>query len=97
MTTWNPRIPLNWRTGVFCFLMGAVFSAPIGMFPTKYFLFEPPESLVRLYPVLVVMSFVLLPLWCVLAVRQYPPLPALGTVTFVVGTIAGLLFPAVST
>jgi len=96
MATWNPKIPLNCRTAIFCFLIGSVFSAPVGLVPTKYLLFEPPESLTRLYPPVVIASFLLLPFWCAFAVRQYSPLPALGTITFVVGILAGLLFPAIS-
>lgn len=30
MANWNPKIPLNFRTIVFCFLMGTVLSMPAG-------------------------------------------------------------------
>jgi hypothetical protein len=96
MPTWNPQIPFNFRTGVFSFLMGSVFSVPVGLLPTRHLLFEPPESLTHLYPFVVTASFLLLPFWCVFAVRQYSPLPAFGTITFILGILAGLLFPAIS-
>jgi hypothetical protein len=30
MANWNPKIPLNFRTIVFCLLMGTVLSVPAG-------------------------------------------------------------------
>jgi hypothetical protein len=97
MAKWNPNIPLNFRTGVFCFLMGSVCSVPISFFPTRPLLIELPESILQLYPPLVISSFILLPIWSFFVVRCYKPLPVIGGITFILGNLVGLLFPAIST
>lgn len=86
-------IPLNWRTVVFCFLMGSVLSVPIGGIPSRFILWEPPEYLYDYYEWTVVGSFLLLPFWSI-AVRPYPPLMTIGVVTFVGALLLGSLFPA---
>jgi hypothetical protein len=94
MSRWNPQIPLNFRTVVFCFLISFVLSMPVASLPNTYLLFKPPEVLTRLYPYFFAASLVLLPFWSYLAVRPYRPLPAIGMTTFILGLLAGLLFPA---
>lgn len=96
MSKWNPQIPLNFRTGMFCFLMGTALSLPVGFLPTKILFFEIPLVLMNLYQGAAVACFLILPFWSYFAVRKYSPLPTLGLITFVFFILCGLLFPAVS-
>lgn len=96
MSAWNPRIPFNVRTAVFCFLMGVVLSKLVGLFPTRFLLFEPPDALNHWYPFVVRVAFWLLPFWSLGVVREDRPLPALGLITFYLDMVYSTLFPAIS-
>jgi len=89
----NPRIPLNFRTVIFCFLMGTVLSTVVGMmdFPRP---FETPDSWWRVYSFLGIGSFVLLPIWSFFVLRRYKPLAMIDGITFAILVLIGLLFPA---
>ncbi|HEY3901594.1 MAG TPA: hypothetical protein VGM54_23485 [Chthoniobacter sp.] len=95
---WNPNIPFNYRTAIFCFLMGTLASVPIsiwaGDLPKQYQIVAPSEARMRIYWFLLVGSFLLLPIWSLSAVRKYQPLPVIGLVTFVILLLLSL-FPAI--
>jgi hypothetical protein len=90
---WNPDIPFNGRTAVYCFLMGAVWSAPVGWVEARFIVLNVPEVITIGYYWTLGISFVLIPFWSWLAVGKYWPLPILGVVTFVLVLLMSL-FPA---
>ena len=95
----DPQIPLNFRTIVFCFLMGTVLSPLIGLIPSRFLIFVTPESWYTFYWWLVLASFVVLPIWSFLLVRPYKPLPAIGGITFILYILLAflvLLFPKIN-
>jgi len=96
MSVWKISIPLNFRTGVFCFLMGSLLSIPIGLLPITPVFWQLPENLYGIYYYVTSASFCVLPLWSVFAVRRYPPLPEIGGFTFLIFLLCGLLFPAIA-
>ena len=81
MSDWNPKIPLNVGTGVFCLLTGYVLSLPVAFVPTGYLLIEPPDFAKRLYVICLLPAFLLLPIWSFTVVRTYKPLPTVCLVT----------------
>ena len=96
MLKWNPKIPFDFGTAVYCLLMGYVLSIPIGHFPSDYLLLEPPALLKRLYSMFILPAFVALPCWSFLVVRDYKPLPTLSVIVIVLFILAGLFFPTIS-
>lgn len=70
--------------------MGYVLSFPIARLPSEYFLFEPPDTLKRLYPVGLILAVIVLPFWSFTAVREYKPLPILGFIVFLIIILIGL-------
>jgi len=97
----NPSssFPLNYRTIVFCFLMGSVLSFPCGMiWEATARPFNPPSWTNPYYFTTVIGSFVILPFWSAYALRGVPLLQLIGVSTSVVlilsFILSGLLFPA---
>ena len=87
-------MPFNFRTAVFCLLVGTVCNpavtavAPpewVHLLPTKYD--HIPENVLLI-------SYLLLPLWSAFAVREYKPLPRIGITLFIV-LLVYVLFPAI--
>ena len=99
MKNTSPSFPLNFRTAVFCFLMGAVLSFPCGMiWEATARPFNPPLWTIPYYLGTVFSSFVILPFWSVYALRGVPVLRFIGFWTpvglILLASIASCLFPA---
>jgi len=96
----NPSssFPINYRTLVFCFLMGSVLSFPCGLiWNATARPFIPPSWTIPYYFATVAGSLLLLPFWSGFALRGIPLLQRIGIRTFVVMlvfVVFGLLFPA---
>jgi hypothetical protein len=92
----NPEIPLNFRTAVFCFLMGTALSPLVGMVTAKCYAVRPPEEWYDVYQALVMATTLLLPVWSFTGVIDFKPLPVMGVLTFIfVILLFGLLNPAI--
>ncbi len=94
----NFPLPLNYRTAVFCFLMGAALSFPFGfVLAVTARPFTPPEWVGPFYISTALASFFLLPFWSAFALRSLPVLRRIGFTTFgalLIFFLVGLLFPA---
>ena len=85
---WLKRpVPLNYATVVFCFLEGAAVSLPVAILLQPS---EPPES-PNLVSQISVISFLLLPLWCIFVnEKRNNTLVSLGIVTFALILVFGI-------
>jgi uncharacterized membrane protein len=95
----QPRdFPVDYRSTVFCFLMGSALSFPCGFaWATTARPFTPPEWIEPFYLTTAIASFLLLPFWSVFALRSLPQLRRIGFTTFaalLLFFVVGLLFPA---
>jgi len=100
LTLLRSEIPCDSRTLAFAFFTGSVLSWPFGYaFALTGLRFEPPEWIEPLYAGTALISFILLPIWSVSALRNQPLLRRIGLATFhislIVSILLGLLFPVI--
>jgi len=95
MASSNPPIPLNFRTIIFCFLMGTLLG-PLAdcVIPARLQIFTPPETWMVFHDRLWIGCGIILPFWSFIIVRRYDPLALIGSITFILAFLA-LLFPAI--
>ena len=92
MANWNPKIPLNFRTIVFCLLMGTVLSMPAGnLFDSPLQLLTPSQKAIDDYEAFCGFCLLLLPGWiCIMMHCRW------FTVVFVIFLtffVSGLMMP----
>ena len=95
------KVPLDFRTLVFAFLMGSVLSVPFGYALVNLELrpFDPPAWTEPLYVGTVMVAFCLLPIWSLIFLGKQPLLRSMGLNTFgfvfILFIVYGLLCPAI--
>ena len=96
---WSVQMPWNFRTAVFCFLAGAVWSLPASLLWSAVLVRFTPDwayDAYDAYEILVAISILLLPIWSLMGVRRYGPLPTVGLVlwwVFIALGICAVCFP----
>jgi hypothetical protein len=96
------QVPFDFRTIVFSFFMGSVFSIPIGIAwafirPSA---FDPPEWTDAAYFITVLLCLFLLPFWSHFGFPNHRVLRRIGMATFVIFfllLLVALFFPALKT
>jgi hypothetical protein len=92
MVQWNPSLPFNFRTVVFCFLAAAVCSPAITASVPPEWVHPLPTKYGHIPVIVLLISYLLLPLWSAFAVRKYKPLPLIWVALFIVSLVYGFTF-----
>jgi hypothetical protein len=88
------KIPTNKRTIAFAILEGATLSFPAGLVLEPIRPFKPPGFVAFVCVSVFLLSFLSLPIWCLVSLRKHPVLASIGIVTWIL--VLGFIFPQIN-